>query len=88
MAAVVALHIDLNPHLGVAVERDAGGRAEDLLPARAKVIRECGHGFSVGLQQQPTRSTLAGRLKGTIATPKRVRLITRGAEIIGNNALP
>jgi DNA-binding MltR family transcriptional regulator len=35
-----------------------------------------------------TTLTLAGRLKGTIPTAKRVRLTTRGAEIIGNYGLP
>lgn len=35
-----------------------------------------------------TTLTLAGRLTGTIATAKNVRLTTRGAEIIGNKGLP
>lgn len=35
-----------------------------------------------------TTATLAGRLKGTIASAKRVRLTKRGAEIISNDGLP
>jgi DNA-binding MltR family transcriptional regulator len=35
-----------------------------------------------------TTLTLTGRLKGTLATTKSVRLTTRGVEIIGNRGLP
>jgi hypothetical protein len=49
--------------------------------------------LAVGEAETPRRRyiettlTLAGRLKGTIATAKRVRLTTRGAEILGNYGL-
>jgi hypothetical protein len=39
VTGVVALHEGFDPRLGVAVERDATGRAEHLLPPGAKMIR-------------------------------------------------
>jgi hypothetical protein len=49
VAGIVAPHVDLEPGLGVAVERYPARRAEHLLAARPRVIRKSDslrHGFS------------------------------------------
>src|SRR5208283_3026632 len=65
VAGVVALGIDHDPHLGVAVERYAARLAEDFFSARAQVIRDCRHRFSVGcwLSNPPGRAVKSAQAR-------------------------